>query len=63
MASDFSKGKIVFMVRVKQSKALLLSSFTLKVVASHFLKCRQLCAIRHGAKLQNSEFQKPGSPG
>jgi len=62
MTSDIYKGKNVFMVRVKQSKALFLNSFTLKVVTSRSLKCRQLCASRHGAKLQNSEFQKPGDP-
>jgi hypothetical protein len=56
MASDISKGKNVFMVKVKQSKGLFLSSFTLKVVASLFLKCRQLCASRQGAKFQNSEI-------
>jgi len=63
MASDISIGKNVFMVTVKQSKELFLNSFTLKVVASPFLKCRQLCASRHGAKLQNSELQKPGGLG
>ena len=63
MASDISKGENVFIVKVKQSKAHFLSSFTLKVVASLFVKCRQLCASRHGAKLQNSDLQKPRDPG
>lgn len=54
MASDISKGNNVFMVRVEQSKALFLSSLSLKAVASRFLKNVSNCVPVD--KVQNSKI-------